>query len=247
MDKHIWELQGIGKSPFKVVGVFSIPSRSLLESNPAAYQSEMSLRPTGYPIGSCSVCGIGLTHNYLIQDANQQKLVVGCECVKKSGDHQLMSEVDYLVKKSQKEARIKKRIARHEAELNRQRSQCHGYTEEEWVEHCYQQQEVPRLEFNRLLAEQHLSDLIRALRKTPGNFAQGLLDILDKGNQIPTDSMFSIGADICSKHIAIETSGKTRGKTFNKHKQTHRSQISQSIKFYQNQFQHWKVLDLSTK
>lgn len=83
---HKFELAGMGKAPFKVVGFYALPSKSLAEHNPNAYNLQLKAMPKGVGIGSCSYCGIALVNNYILESKDGKKSVVGCDCVQKVGD-----------------------------------------------------------------------------------------------------------------------------------------------------------------
>ena len=67
----------------QVIGFFSIPSASLAEHNPAAYNNLVSALPEG--CGSCSQCGMGITHHVVILDEEGRKRFVGSDCAEKIG------------------------------------------------------------------------------------------------------------------------------------------------------------------
>lgn len=125
---HRWELDGAGKAPFKVVGIFEMPSKSLLEYNPAAYNNQMAMMPRNCACGSCAVCGSPLTINYIIKDANGKLFPVGCECVRKHGSASLIEKTKALKLKRDREIREQKRLARWESNLQAQREKNGGLT-----------------------------------------------------------------------------------------------------------------------
>ena len=88
---HKWELDGIGKAPFRLAAVIEIPSKSLLESNVSAYNNLMheatqQAKQYGVGLGTCDICSTGLHFNYIVKDVNSKYFVVGSECVRKGGD-----------------------------------------------------------------------------------------------------------------------------------------------------------------
>lgn len=94
MALHPFEKSNLGAAPFRCIGVWSMPSPGLAEQNPEAYQMALRSMPQGYGCGSCAHCGMPLVNNYLIQSADGRKFSVGCECVAKTGDKALGTEVD---------------------------------------------------------------------------------------------------------------------------------------------------------
>jgi hypothetical protein len=90
---HCFEAAGLGRAPFHCVGVASIPSASLAEHNPSAYNNAMAMLPRDYCCGTCAYCGTALMHNFMINSADGRKFVVGCDCVRRTGDAGLHKEV----------------------------------------------------------------------------------------------------------------------------------------------------------
>ncbi|ATI17299.1 hypothetical protein [Aeromonas phage AS-sw] len=87
MTMNKWESQGVGKAPFRCVGMFKMPNKD------TATMQDYAALPQGYGAGSCHVCGTGIIYNYMIHDADGQKFVVGCECVNYTNDTTLIDAV----------------------------------------------------------------------------------------------------------------------------------------------------------
>lgn len=112
---HPFELSGMGRAPFKCVGAVSLPSPSLGEANPEAYNNALRMLPRGYHIGTCAHCGMPLINNFLIESADGQKSAVGSECVYKTGKKALISAVKSEALRLEREKRAAKREAAREA------------------------------------------------------------------------------------------------------------------------------------
>jgi hypothetical protein len=67
----------------KIIGFFSIPSSSLAEHNPTAYNNAMKDIPNG--AGVCSYCGRSIMHHVVIKDENDVTRFIGTECANKIG------------------------------------------------------------------------------------------------------------------------------------------------------------------
>ena len=67
----------------RIVGFFSIPSPSLAEHNPSAYNNLVSNLPAG--CGTCSQCGMGIMHHIVIVDEKGVRRFVGSDCAEKIG------------------------------------------------------------------------------------------------------------------------------------------------------------------
>lgn len=66
-----------------VIGFFSIPSPSLAEHNPSAYNTAVAALPAG--AGCCSQCGMGIIHHIVIRDEAGAVRFIGTDCAKKIG------------------------------------------------------------------------------------------------------------------------------------------------------------------
>lgn len=109
---HCFEKAGLGKAPFRCVGMASIPSSSLAEANPTAYNNALAMLPKGIGCGSCQYCGTGIMHNFIIQSADDRRFVVGSDCVAKTGDAGLIQQVKRERVRVKQEAREAKRSMR---------------------------------------------------------------------------------------------------------------------------------------
>ena len=70
-----------------VVGFFSLPSPSLAEHNPAAYNAAMADAPVG--AGSCAHCGTGILHHVIIRLADDSRAFIGTSCAEKVGSERV--------------------------------------------------------------------------------------------------------------------------------------------------------------
>lgn len=106
----------LGPAPYRFVGMFSIPSKSLLEANPEAYYraiAESPLEP-GRGTGACACCGTYITNIYIIECGDRSRWGVGCDCILKlAREPRLIS----AVKKAKREADAAARHAREDAKV----------------------------------------------------------------------------------------------------------------------------------
>lgn len=93
LSVHCFEKAGLGVAPFRCVGFAAIPSPSLAEQNVAAYNNALADLPKGVGCGSCAYCGTAILNNFIIESSDDQRFVVGCDCVAKTGDAGLIKEV----------------------------------------------------------------------------------------------------------------------------------------------------------
>lgn len=90
---HVFEKSGCGRAPFRCVAMFSIPSPSLAERNPDAYNAALRELPRDLHCGTCNHCGTAIMHNFVIEDHVGKRFVVGSSCVYKTGDAGLIKQV----------------------------------------------------------------------------------------------------------------------------------------------------------
>lgn len=67
----------------KIIGYFSIPSPWIAEHNPEAYSKLLAEIPHG--AGTCSQCGMGLTHHVVIKEESGDVRFIGTDCALKIG------------------------------------------------------------------------------------------------------------------------------------------------------------------
>jgi len=116
--RHNWE-KAVGRPGYRFKFCQSLPSKGLAEANPTAYQNGMReaaqvAKSLGIAFGSCYVCGMGLMHNMVCQNADGKHFVVGSECVKHLGDTRLTTDVEEAKRNREKAARRKRDAARRE-------------------------------------------------------------------------------------------------------------------------------------
>lgn len=205
---HEWQKLGFAP-PFKLVGFFSMPPRSLAEANPSAYANAMQEMPRGCGIGSCGICGVALVNNYILKDSSGVKFSVGCDCVEKHGDSRLISDVEAHKKKIAREKRQANRLASQEAKYNAylselvaQRERNGGMTDDELERHNRDVAERDRL--NKVLdLVQPIADI---LHRQNGDFCRSMTAQLNDGkvNGLSPRAI-SIIADICKKNGLPDT------------------------------------------
>lgn len=138
---HCFEKSGLGKAPFRCVGLFSLPSPSLAERNPDAFNNALRELPRGVGCGSCQYCGTAIMHNFLIQSADGMRFVVGSDCVARTGDAGLVKQV--------RAERLK--VVREKREVSR--SMARAEREAGWAAERAVRAEVFAIEHAKLIAD----------------------------------------------------------------------------------------------
>lgn len=95
-----------------VIGFFSLPSPSLAEHNPSAYNAAMAEVPAG--AGSCAHCGTGILHHVVIRYADGARAFIGTSCAEKVGSERVQRCVREGVTEDQLAER-ERRAAEHRA------------------------------------------------------------------------------------------------------------------------------------
>jgi hypothetical protein len=128
-----------GIAPFKFVGIWSAPSKNLMEVNPSAYDAALRSRPACCHF-ACDHCGTGIGTHCIIVDAEGKKFAVGTDCVAKTEHVEVVSAVKLALKKKAKAQRDAKReavrLARqaaYDAVLQAQRDVNGGLTDNEVI------------------------------------------------------------------------------------------------------------------
>jgi len=125
---HRFEIAGLGKAPFRFIGIVSLPSPTLAEQNPSAYNAALCAIPPGIGCGTCAFCGMALVHNAIVQDVCGKRFVVGTDCVSKVGDAGLVNAVRHAQNAAKRAAKQAAAEAAREADLAAQRRANGGRT-----------------------------------------------------------------------------------------------------------------------
>lgn len=194
---HKLEELGLGKAPFRIVGFYAMPSRALLEANPTAYNMALKMAPADVSVGTCAMCGVGLTNNYIIRSADGKKHAVGCDCVLKINNTRLTTDIKELQRKARrekKEAERQAKAAAYEAELQAQKDRNGGLTDYELA--VKQRQEAERARLAPQIAL--LSQLADELEDGKYGFCDSVAKDL-RNARVPTGRGLTIMLDILAK------------------------------------------------
>lgn len=77
---HPFEKAGLGKGPFRFVGLFRKVGPITTQVAPGV---EVQVGSPGQPMGTCDYCGMGIADCYEVASADGKKFVVGCDCIMK--------------------------------------------------------------------------------------------------------------------------------------------------------------------
>lgn len=138
---HTWQERGLGRAPFRCIGVAVIPDPAMAASNPEGYRRALEDLPRGIALGTCRACGQSLMINCLIRDADGKRFAVGSDCVLKTGDARLVAKVEADRRRRAREQRQAKaaamraaRAAEHQRRLQDERARNGGLTDAEAAE-----------------------------------------------------------------------------------------------------------------
>lgn len=186
----------MGQAPYRFIAVWSAPSKSLQEANPAAYSIEMSARPKVCKF-MCDHCGTSIEHHFIIRDANGVEFCVGSTCIDKVGQVLNLSDAEAAERNRQKELRQARAEAKREAqriarvvELNAQRERNGGLTDWELEKQELEEQLKLEKEANANRYDYFIThllndggdfakDLARSLKESGNIYGRGVTIMLD--------------------------------------------------------------------
>ena len=194
---HTFEANGLGIAPFKFDGMVELPSPSLAEHNPTAYNNALAMLPKDVACGTCAYCGHAIKYNYIVKDVNGKRFAVGSECIAKTGDSGLIDRARFekrKIERAKKESKMQAAAAEHrakaEAELQAQRKRNNGLTDKEVVEQAAIEARKPLIDLLAPLAER--------MQDGKGGFRDSIADSLHKGH-LPRGRGEDITLDILAK------------------------------------------------
>jgi hypothetical protein len=116
-NAHPFELAGMGLGPFRFIGMVQIPSASLAEANPSAYNGALASLPRNLigGCGTCYNCGQAISNVCIVENSTGQRYGVGSDCVLKTGDQFLGDKVKVTLARIQRARRQEKAQAQREA------------------------------------------------------------------------------------------------------------------------------------
>jgi hypothetical protein len=201
MTKCVHENFQFGEAPFRFIGVWSAPSRSLLEQNPSAYNLQMQAKPKFCHFG-CDHCGTAIEHHYVLRDAKGDKYCVGSSCISKVENVVNLSDAEAAERQRQRELRRaraeakreQKRLA-HEAKLDAQRERNGGLTDMELAMQKIQEERQQQ----RIANEQKYDFFISGLSEAYGYFAKDVAQGLREG-RLPSGRGVTIMLEIIAKN-----------------------------------------------
>jgi hypothetical protein len=157
------------KAPFKFLGIFQLPSTSLLEANPDAYYNALKEMPCS--CGSCAYCGTGIIYNYIIKDADGRKFAVGCDCIERISQ-ELVSEAKKARKELAVQLLINKKAAATRARHDAERVKNGGLTDAE----LYKKNKAAEWEVRRAAFENVHGNLFADVRETGSQFGLQMIE-----------------------------------------------------------------------
>ena len=173
----------MGQGVYRLVGIWSAPSKSILEANPTAYNNMMNGRPKCCRM-SCDHCGTGITNHFIIKDELGQEFSVGSSCIEKLGQVELITQAKKAERERQKKIRQQKaelirkeKQAKLEAKLESQRKANGGLTDYELRQKEKQIAEQKRTDAIREIAK----PILTALYDSGSNFCYSVIGCIEQG------------------------------------------------------------------
>ncbi len=190
----------MGRGKYRLIGIWSAPSKAVLQANPRGYNNMMAERPK-YCRMSCDHCGTGILHHFIIEDEDKKRFSVGSSCIDKLGQIELVTAAQKLEKERQKKLREERaelkrqeQHAQYEAEIAQQRENNGGLTDwEVLTQEREQREEQNEEQFCTLSAP-----IVALLEKAGGNFCEDMADSLARG-VIPSGGAKRIVIEVMAK------------------------------------------------
>lgn len=114
-DLHPFERAGLGKAPFKYLGVFQDVGPKTVIVNGL----EMQVGAPGQPMGTCNYCGQGIKDCYRVRGASGDEFIVGCDCVRKlsRSDNERRDPVIAAIDRDRRKLVTERRHVREDARI----------------------------------------------------------------------------------------------------------------------------------
>jgi hypothetical protein len=106
---HPFEAAGLGLAPFRYVGMVQQNVSGGLRSLGTSGGVEFFTKPGG----TCAYCGTYIVQMFNIRSADGKEFHVGCDCVRKTGDNNLIR----IIEQDEKAARKATKLARENARI----------------------------------------------------------------------------------------------------------------------------------
>lgn len=219
----------MGRAPYKLVGIWSAPSKALQAANPSAYNIQMETRPKCCRF-ICDHCGTGIVHHFILSDADKNKFCVGSSCIDKLGQHELVTQAKQLELKRQQQIRQEKAEAKREAkrlqvesELEEQRKANGGLTD-------FELREKQRKEYEENMRDQFF-DITRPIQKmlktAGGDFCRSIANGMKEG-KMPSGGGKTITIEIMTKqHSGARKNSKAYNESYAEMEELYRSVAEQ--------------------
>lgn len=221
-DIHPFTASQMGSPPFRFLYIATIPSPSLGEQNPTAYNNALAALPRDLVngCGTCGHCGTPIMNIHVIRNGDGKKYGVGCECIKKTGDMPLMKASNLEKLKADRINRAKAKEAKRTAWLAEIIDTTTGETRQQQMERkaeesraAYQVQQDAEMVRRRTIAEE-LTLESEFLRDGKGGFSDSIGIDMQSG-LLPRGGARSIVLDILAKRMGGRRNSAAYDEQFN--------------------------------
>lgn len=198
-------------SVYDLVGIWSMPPRSMMEKNNELYYKIIGARPSCCQF-HCDHCGTSIEHHYIIQDENKEKFVVGSSCIEKLNQTHLTTqakakklEIDRQKRKEAAEERRAAREAKIQAEQEAQRERNGGLTDYELKQKQAKENAEALVDFSVLESR----EVVKILKATSGDFCNSMIHNLRNGKP-PRGRAKEIVIEIIAKNLSGSRKGSKK-------------------------------------
>lgn len=119
MTIHAFEEAGLGKAPFRYIGI----EHQDISHGERVIGSSGGIAITTKPGGTCDFCGAYIVNMFKVESADGNRFHVGCDCIRKVGDAGLKKAIDRDVNQMKRDRDLA-RIAEAKAALPKAYSLC---------------------------------------------------------------------------------------------------------------------------
>lgn len=208
---HPFTESGLGRAPFRFVGMASIPSPSLGEQNPTGYMNALAALPRDLSngCGTCAHCGTSIMNIMIVQNADGKKFGIGCDCVEKTGDAKLVKASTIAKRAHDKQlraARAERKRLEFLAAVNPETGETNAQRiarEQAEAVVAYNAREAARIEKQRSIAAELVVEA-NAMNDGKGGFSDSVAQDLFAG-VLPYGRRLEIAIEIIGKRLGGRT------------------------------------------
>lgn len=174
----------MGRGKYTLKGIWTAPSKQLLETYPASYNIQMENRPACCHM-TCDHCGTGILIHFIIEDEDKKLFCVGSSCIDKLGQVELITQAkkaklerDRKIREEKREQARQERHAKYQAEMEKERAENNGKTLAELKQETIKAKQAE----NKAVVLEAVKEIVGYLLPSNSGFCQDIAQSLKEGN-----------------------------------------------------------------